>query len=278
VLSSATLRVKAKAGAGSLDVGALLGWTNDGKHLVAEKAVLDARTLKVVARAGTDPRSGVWPSPDGKWLARVRPVVESDPEVHIEKAKDGPAPSKYALHNRAWSPRSDMLLLEGKLYRTDGKVVRSRYAWQPACFCPDGKRFASLLEGTLRVIDTGTAREVLKMVVPTSDPTSPFKSSTVLWTPDGKTLLAGDIGLGLGVFAAATLGRRGTLYALGNGRILASAADGHYRGSPGVEADLVASVDTGKARLLLAPAEFARRFGFENDPKRALLLGPDEEP
>ena len=49
---------------------------------------------------------------------------------------------------------------------------------------------------------------------------------------------------------------------------------GHYRGSPGVEDQIVyvAMLPDGSQRTY-TPAEFAAQFGWKNDPDKAELLG-----
>ena len=51
---------------------------------------------------------------------------------------------------------------------------------------------------------------------------------------------------------------------------------GHYRGSPGVEEQIVyvAMHEDGSQRTY-TPAEFSEKFGWKNDPEQAYLLGPD---
>lgn len=52
---------------------------------------------------------------------------------------------------------------------------------------------------------------------------------------------------------------------------------GHYRGSHGIEEQIVyvAQLDDG-SHVTLAPADFAQRFGWKNDPSKATLLKLDE--
>ena len=54
---------------------------------------------------------------------------------------------------------------------------------------------------------------------------------------------------------------------------------GHYRGSPGVEDQIVyvAMLPDGSQRTY-TPAEFAKTFNWKNDPEKAELLGKTEEP
>jgi hypothetical protein len=52
---------------------------------------------------------------------------------------------------------------------------------------------------------------------------------------------------------------------------------GHCRGSKGVAEHVVyvAQLDDG-SNITLSPQEFAKRFGWKNDPEKATLLGLDE--
>lgn len=64
----------------------------------------------------------------------------------------------------------------------------------------------------------------------------------------------------------------GTILNLRDDRWLSLTPDGHYRGSPGIEKDLVyvATTDSGE-QITLTPAEFAKRFGWKNDPSQVRL-------
>ena len=45
-------------------------------------------------------------------------------------------------------------------------------------------------------------------------------------------------------------------------------ADGHYRGSPGVEDELLYVVQTDRGQETLAPEEFTKQYGWKNDPQK----------
>jgi WD40 repeat protein len=62
-----------------------------------------------------------------------------------------------------------------------------------------------------------------------------------------------------------------TLIPLRDGEWLAVRPDGHYRGSPGVEKELVYVVQTEKGQELFAPDEFAKKYDWKNDPQRVRL-------
>jgi hypothetical protein len=64
---------------------------------------------------------------------------------------------------------------------------------------------------------------------------------------------------------------RATLVVLRDEEYLTVSPDGHYRGTPGVEAHIVCVVQTDRGQETLAPEEFARRYGWRNDPERVRL-------
>ena len=49
--------------------------------------------------------------------------------------------------------------------------------------------------------------------------------------------------------------------------------DGHYRGTPEVEQELVYVVQTDRGQQTLTPEEFAAKYGWMNDPRRVRLIG-----
>jgi len=62
-----------------------------------------------------------------------------------------------------------------------------------------------------------------------------------------------------------------TLVPLRGGQWLAVRPDGHYRGSPGVEKEIVYVVQTDAGQEVLASEEFAKKYGWKNDPERVRL-------
>ena len=51
-------------------------------------------------------------------------------------------------------------------------------------------------------------------------------------------------------------------------RFVSIASDGHYRGSAGIEQELVYVVQTDKGQETLNPTEFANRFNWKNEPSK----------
>jgi WD40 repeat protein len=94
------------------------------------------------------------------------------------------------------------------------------------------------------------------------------------WSQDGKRVAA----LGKDCWVRVwDVSRARLLYTFGelkSGRYLIVTPDGHYRGSPGVEDDLVYVVLTRDGRQeMLSPEAFSKRFGWKNDPSRVRQAG-----
>jgi hypothetical protein len=66
---------------------------------------------------------------------------------------------------------------------------------------------------------------------------------------------------------------RTVLATLRDNQWLAVSSDGHYMGTPGVEAELVYVVETDEGQQTLAPAAFRAKYGWNNDPTR-VTRGP----
>jgi WD40 repeat protein len=87
------------------------------------------------------------------------------------------------------------------------------------------------------------------------------------FSPD-RRLLASPLANSMRVWEVDTGRLLGTLVLLGAGRALLVSPEGHYAGPPGVERELVYVVETDRGQDLLAPEEFARKYGWKNDPDR----------
>jgi hypothetical protein len=53
---------------------------------------------------------------------------------------------------------------------------------------------------------------------------------------------------------------------------VAISPDGHIRGTPGAEKELVYVVVTDTGQETLTPAEFAQKYGWKNDPEKVRLI------
>lgn len=63
----------------------------------------------------------------------------------------------------------------------------------------------------------------------------------------------------------------GTLLCLRDGRFAVISPDGHFRGLPDVEKELVYVVQTDAGQETLTPEEFSKRYGWKNDPEKVTL-------
>jgi WD40 repeat protein len=64
-----------------------------------------------------------------------------------------------------------------------------------------------------------------------------------------------------------------TLLCLRDGQFALISPEGHFRGTPGVEKELVYVVQTDAGPETLTPDEFAQRYGWKNDPEKVHPVG-----
>ncbi|MCX7422119.1 MAG: hypothetical protein NT013_21615, partial [Planctomycetia bacterium] len=98
---------------------------------------------------------------------------------------------------------------------------------------------------------------------------------TAQWHPDSRRFLGWEPSYGTVGFDVETNRRLGLLFPwLTGDHWLCLGPTGHYRGSPGVEDQIVyvAMLPDGSQRTY-TPAEFAKTFNWKNDPEKAELLG-----
>ena len=70
---------------------------------------------------------------------------------------------------------------------------------------------------------------------------------------------------------AATGELQAAFVALPHEQAIAISPDGHYRGTKGVEKEIVYVVETAEGQEVLSPKEFATRYEWKNDPERVTL-------
>jgi WD40 repeat protein len=95
-------------------------------------------------------------------------------------------------------------------------------------------------------------------------------SRAASFSADGR-LLASAVAGALHLAETETGRPLGVLMALNANRSLAISPDGHYRGTPGIEAEFTYVVLTDRGQETLSPAEFAKKYGWKNDPERVRL-------
>jgi WD40 repeat protein len=135
---------------------------------------------------------------------------------------------------------------------------------------PDGKTLVSTgkdaLRGSIRYWDTDAGICLRMFPAPDEAVLMPGETiSAAPWTANGVQLADAKTGQLLRGFVA-----------LSDGKFLTLTAEGHYRGSPGIERDIVYVVQTDAGQETLTPEEFSQRYGWKNDPEKVSLVGAPE--
>jgi WD40 repeat protein len=280
------------------------GFTLDGKLPVkAVRAVAFLPEGKLVTAAGT--RVQVWdttthqagqsidhpsdvarlePAPDG---GRVF-VVGSDRQGVLYALEDGRplGPARFGMQVEcppAWSADGKWLAAAMRHNLWDFLAVWDGRTGQPVGqrlvsegvraigWSPSGEELTCwLARGDLRRLHRQRSGSYLVGSLPPV-PLSDRGSGRFL--PGGR-LLATNSNHELYLWDAATGQPRGALVALPQGQWLAVSDEGHYRGSPGIEKEIVYVVqpEAGPQKVL-TPAEFAKKYGWKNDPEKVKLAG-----
>ncbi len=218
---------------------------------------------------------GVAWSPDGKTLASA----DGNGAVRLWEFPSGRlrhalacGPGSACVWCGGWSPDGKTLAVGSqdqllRLWDADSGRLRNTLRghtgvpW-PLNWSPDGKRLTTCSpDRTIRTWDADTGRLTHTTRLPAMGPVS-FDGRLMAWHgPNFVRIWQTEPGR-----------VRGTLVVLGDDEYLAVSPDGHYRGTPGAEARLVYVAQNDRGQELLAPADFARKYGWRNDPGRVRLL------
>jgi WD40 repeat protein len=124
---------------------------------------------------------------------------------------------------------------------------------------PDGKTLATISRGKARLWNAETGQVVASSWLTGIDWLS--------WSPDGK-LLATLSAQGVRLWDADGKRLHATIAAMPNRGYTVISPEGHYRGSPRVERELVYVVQTDQGQETLSPEEFEKKYGWKNDPEQ----------
>ncbi len=264
-----------------------VNWSNDGKTLASSSKDQTVRLWN--AESGEQllsiphpnaVQSVVW-SPDGKrlatcgnddiirlWLAPTGKVAGEFPRLPFACA---PSPSGLA-----WSADEKYLAIAGidgatrvldlKSGKPSDPILQFGIAAMSVAWSGDSKQLLSGSGGEVGY-RTLTARE---------GTVSYGYGWPVQWHPDRRRFLTGMVGyFPLQGLDAKRDVKIGSLYpSIVGGHHVCISADGHYRGSNGIEQHIVYVALTKEGhQQTYSPADFAAKFNWKNDPTKAVLLG-----
>ncbi|HVW01014.1 MAG TPA: WD40 repeat domain-containing protein, partial [Planctomycetaceae bacterium] len=268
-------------------------WSHDSRFLAFARTDGAVEIRDIAGGAAV----GEFRAPDRTW--RFRHVKYSPDDQRIAAESDGPGKlvvwdvkSKEVLWQSDapggnfewsgsafdWSPDGAELAawkVDGSIARLDAGTGKPRAAALPVRpaarelrYSPDGKYLAATESEATAVIELATAQEFRL----------PY-AGVIRWMPGTQILMLTPWNRDSEIIAY-DVGRRryeGTLLPLiDNKDHLCIGPDGHYRGSPGIEQHLVYIAEHEDGRLeTYSPADFVRRFGWQNNPERAGLISEE---
>jgi len=222
-----------------------LGWFPDGKQLMS---------------AGWDGTVRFWNVADGK-AVRIIDRTEAGLPFGELRAAGLSADGKYVAAAgvngicRVWEAATAKLLATFNL----GDGPRSM-AWSP-----DHKTLAiGSNDGTIRFFQPGSEKAPRTIKAPVA-----HSIESISWSPDSKNVAAVTAN-GFALFDVDNGQLRRQFVPLANPQGLALTPQGHYRGTPRIEEEIVYVVQTDQGQKTLSAQEFARKYQWENDPQRVL--------
>jgi WD40 repeat protein len=224
-----------------------------GPHVTCTDWAPDGKT---VATSGMDGTVRLWEASSGKQLDTLRHPNQG--VWWVTWSPDGKSLASSAGHVvYIWNAKKAKLkhTLEGH------KRNVGRLAWSP-----DGTKLATgSNDNTYRIWKTATGK-VVRIIQGKEVSYADF----LAWSPDGRVLATGgDASI---LFWEADTGIiRARLFQLPHERSLVLHSTGHYRGTLGIEREIVYVVQTAKGQETLTPKEFAKKYSWKNDPKRVRL-------
>lgn len=240
------------------------------------------RKLRHTLQAPSNPVRDLHWSADGKTLA----CVPARGPVHIWDAVSGQTiktiatPSYREKLDGSWSIDGKRIYVGGLdkawsvLDADTGQVVDSIPVNYPnsvtdMAMSPDGRFLcATGWYRTLHLLDAKTYKSIHTWMEHS------YNVGGVSWAPDSKSFIS------IGSCSEARFWdvdrdcSFGAIIAPLPTQWAAFSSDGHYRATRALEADLIYIVQTEKGQETLTPAEFARKYGWKNDPSRVRLSSP----
>jgi WD40 repeat protein/serine/threonine protein kinase len=220
-----------------------VAWSPDGKRLVA---------------SGRDMRNQVWD------VRKAKPLCVLEPWAYVNWLDWSPDGKTIAgacgdATFRLWDADS------GKLRH---QFVGSGSNFYAAAWSPDSKTSATVFnDGTVRLFDARLGKPLRILRGRT------LQSCSLRWSSNGKTVAAGSP-FGLSRLWDADTGEpRGCLATLEDQEAIVVSPEGHFRGPPQVEKQLVYVVQTDHGQETFSPQEFTKKYRWRNDPQKVRLIG-----
>jgi WD40 repeat protein len=209
-------------------------------------------------------------SPRGDQIA-----MREELTLFVRRADSGEAVAQFdertgQITALAWSPDGEQLAI-GDL---DGSAI---FLWHPTtatkrvigvparlvnslAFSADGQTLiVAQADNMLRTFDVQSL-DLLSTV--------PFATGLGLaFSPDLARAASLDGGMALRFCDVSQGSTSGVIMPFSENEWMAIGADGHYRGTPGIEKHLIYVAESNDGeQLILSPAEFSKQFGWQNDP------------
>lgn len=263
-----------------------LAWSPDGKTLASggedKKAVLwEVATGQASARleGHTGVVTAVVWAPNGATLV----TGSADRNLRLWAVSSGKMlrTLREATEVRAlaWSSDGTTLASGGaepvvRLWQTNsGKLLKQLEDKETTYWPPEISRLAWSPNGTLLAV--GRRNWTLQVWNPTGKLLHRVKESgeveSLGWSPNGSTVASGTPSAVR--FWDTTRGELRAALVHENDHLIAMSADGHYYAEPGGENELVYVAQTRDSQETLAPAEFAGKYKWKNNPASVKLSG-----